>query len=147
MQLTPFNAPMSLRRLSDEFNKMLTRWPPFGDEEASIVTSDWTPAVDVKEEDRCFLITADLPGVDPKDVDITMQNGMLSIKGERSEEKKEEKEGYRLVERFSGSFYRRFTLPDTADPDKVKARAKNGVLEIEIGKTKEMQSKKIEVES
>jgi HSP20 family protein len=147
MQLTPFYAPLSLRRLSDEFNKMLAQWPPFGDEDASIMGTDWTPAVDVKEEDKRYLITADLPGVDPKDVDVTLLDGVLTIKGERTEEKKEEKEGYRRVERFSGSFYRRFVLPDTADMDKIKACAKNGVLEIEIAKSKEVQSKKIKVES
>ncbi|HJP36455.1 MAG TPA: Hsp20/alpha crystallin family protein [Gammaproteobacteria bacterium] len=147
MQMTPFNTQFSLRRLSDEFNKMLAQWPSVGDESADVVTSDWTPAVDVKEENKRFLITADLPGVDPKDVEVTMHNGMLTLKGERSEEKKEEKEGYRRVERFSGSFYRRFVLPDTADPDKIKARAKNGVLEVEIGKTKALESKKIKVES
>jgi HSP20 family protein len=146
-QLTPFNAPLSLRRLSDEFNKMLTEWPSLWGEEGSIATSDWTPAVDIKEEDKRFLITADLPGVDPKDVEITMDNGMLTIKGERSEEKKEEKEGYRRVERFTGSFYRRFMLPDTADAEKITARAKNGVLEIEIGKGKASQAKKITVEA
>lgn len=147
MQLTPFNAPTSLRRLSDEFNRMLAQWPSLGDEESSIMTSDWTPAVDVKEEDKRFLITADLPGVDPKDVEITMDRGVLTIKGERSEEKKEEKDGYRRVERFSGSFYRRFMLPDTADADKIKARANNGVLEIEVGKSKESRSKKIKVDA
>lgn len=147
MHMVPFNTPLSLRRLSDEFNKMLVQWPSLGDEGADIVTSDWTPAVDVKEENKRFLITADLPGVDPKDVEVTMHNGMLTLKGERIEEKKEEKEGYRRVERFSGSFYRRFMLPDTADPENIKARAKNGVLEIEIGKTKELQAKKIKVES
>jgi HSP20 family protein len=76
-----------------------------------------------------------------------MHNGMLSIKGERSEETKEEKDGFRRVERSSGSFYRRFMLPDSADPEKIEARAKNGVLEIEIGKTEKMRMKKIEVRS
>ena len=75
-----------------------------------------------------------------------MENGMLSIRGERKEEKKEEKDGYRRVERFSGSFYRRFMLPDTADSEKIKARANNGVLEIEIAKSKEKQSKKVKIE-
>jgi len=147
MHLIPFNTRLSPRRWSDEVNRLLAQWPPLGEGDDSVVASDWTPAVDVKEEDKRFLITADLPGVDPNDVDVNMHNGMLTIRGERSEEKKEEKEGYRRIERFSGSFYRRFMLPDTADPDKIKARAKNGVLEIEIGKTKGMQSMKIKVES
>lgn len=147
MDLRPFNAPLSARRWSDEINKMLTRWPAFGDEEGNIVTSDWTPAVDVKEEDKRFLITADVPGVDPKDVEVTMHNGMLTIKGERNEEKKEERDGFRRVERSSGSFYRRFMLPDSADAEKIEAHAKNGVLEVSIGKTEKKQTKKIKVES
>tara|TARA_R110001592_G_scaffold67138_1_gene206036 strand:+ start:386 stop:829 length:444 start_codon:yes stop_codon:yes gene_type:complete len=147
MELTPFTGPSSLRRLSDEFNRMLSQWPAFGDTDASIVASNWTPAVDIKEEDKRFLVTADIPGVDPNDIEVTMENGTLSIRGERKDEKKEEKDGYRRVERFSGSFYRRFTLPDTADADKIKARANNGVLEIEIGKSKEKQSKKVKIET
>ena len=146
MELTPFTGPSSLRRLSDEFNRMLSQWPSFGSMDTSIVASDWTPAVDIKEEEKRFVITADLPGVDPNDVEVTMENGMLSIRGERKEEKKEEKDGYRRVERFSGSFYRRFMLPDTADSEKIKARANNGVLEIEIAKSKEKQSKKVKIE-
>lgn len=146
MQLTPFTGSSSLRRLSDEFNRMLSQWPTFGDIDTSIVASDWTPAVDIKEEEKRFLVTADLPGVDPNDVEVTMENGMLSIRGERKDEKKEEKDGYRRVERFNGSFYRRFMLPDTADPEKVKARANNGVLEIEIAKSKEKPSKKVKIE-
>ena len=149
MHLAPFNTPTSLARLSDEFNKMLANFPSWTGEHGdnSVVISDWTPAVDVKEEGKRFLITADLPGVDPKDVEISMHNGMLSIQGARKEEKKDEKDGYRRVERFDGSFYRRFMLPETADPDKITARAKNGVLEIEIAKTKEVHAKKIKVES
>ncbi len=147
MQLIPFNNPLRAHRFSDEFNKMLSHWSAFGDDETNIASSDWSPAVDVKEEDKCFLITADIPGVNPEDVDVTMHNGLLTIKGERSDEKKEEKVGYSRVERFSGSFYRRFMLPDTADSDNVKAKTKNGVLEIEIAKNKEVQTKKIKVES
>ncbi len=147
MPITHFNTPLSVRRLSDEFNKMLTQWPAHSDEEGSNVVSNWTPAVDVKEEATRFLITADVPGVDPKDVEVTMHNGMLSIQGARSEEKKEEKDGYRRVERVSGTFYRRFMLPDSADSEKISAHAKNGVLEIEVGKTEKTQMKKIKVNS
>ncbi|MFT4585103.1 MAG: HSP20 family protein [Gammaproteobacteria bacterium] len=147
MPITHFNTPLSVRHLSDEFNKMLTQWPAHSDEEGSNVVSNWTPAVDVKEEATRFLITADVPGVDPEDVEVTMHNGMLSIQGARSEENKEEKDGYRRVERVSGTFYRRFMLPDSADPEKISAHAKNGVLEIEVGKTEKTQLKKIKVNS
>ena len=114
---------------------------------SNVVTSRWSPAVDIKEEADRFLITADLPGVDPKDIEITMDNGVLSIKGERQSEAREEKEGYKRVERVSGSFYRRFSLPDTADADRIEAKGKDGVLEVTLPKHEKVQPRKIEVKS
>lgn len=112
---------------------------------SNIVTSHWSPAVDIKEEAERFLIIADLPGVDPKDIEITMDNGVLTIKGERLSEAREEKEGYKRVERVSGSFYRRFSLPDTADADRIEAKGKDGVLEVILPKHEKVQPRKIEV--
>lgn len=114
---------------------------------SSVVTSRWTPAVDIKEEASRFLITADLPGVDPKDIEITMDNGVLTIKGERQAEERDEKEGYKRVERVSGAFYRRFSLPDTADADRIEAKGKDGVLEVILPKHERVQPRKIEVNS
>lgn len=114
---------------------------------SNIVTSHWRPAVDIKEKDDRFLITADLPGVDPKDIEITMDNGVLTIKGERSTEVKDEKDGYKRVERVSGAFYRRFSLPDTADADRIEAKGKNGVLEVILPKYEKVQPRHIEVKS
>ena len=107
-----------------------------GGEEGSPIaaTSDWTPAVDIKEEADRFVIHADVPGVDPKDIEVNMENGVLTIKGQRESEKKEEREGYKRIERVRGSFFRRFSLPDTADAEKINAKAKNGVLELVIPK-------------
>ena len=116
-------------------------------EGSSVATSDWVPAVDIKEEQDSFLIVADIPGVDPKDIEVHMENGMLTIKGEKESEKKEEKEGYKRVERTFGSFYRRFSLPDTADPEKITAKSNNGVLEVRIGKHEKVQSRKNAVNS
>lgn len=114
-------------------------------ESGSVVTSDWTPAVDIRETEDAFVIVADIPGVDAKDIDVHMENGMLTIKGERESEKKEEKEGYKRIERSYGSFYRRFTMPDTADAEKIAAKSKNGVLEITIPKHEKVQPRKISV--
>jgi HSP20 family protein len=116
-------------------------------EGSSMATSDWVPAVDIKEEENDFLIVADIPGVDPKDIEVHMDNGVLTIKGEKESEKKEEREGYKRVERSFGSFYRRFALPDTADPDKITAKSNNGVLELRIGKQEKVQPRKISVSS
>ena len=115
-------------------------------ESGSVVTSDWTPAVDIKETKDAFVIVADIPGVDAKDIDVHMENGMLTIKGERESEKKEEKEGYKRIERSYGAFYRRFTMPDTANADKIQAKSKNGVLEITIPKHEKVQPRKISVQ-
>lgn len=114
---------------------------------SNVVTSHWSPAVDIKEEDNRFLITADLPGVEPKDIEITMDNGVLTIKGERQSEAREEKEGYKRVERVSGTFYRRFSLPDTADAERIEAKGKDGVLEITLPKHEKVLPRKIEVRS
>jgi len=116
-------------------------------EGSSVATSDWVPAVDIKEDKEAFLIVADIPGVDPKDIEVHMENGVLSIKGEKESEKKEEREGYKRVERSYGSFYRRFSLPDTADPEKISANSNNGVLEVRIAKQEQVQPRKISVNS
>ena len=116
-------------------------------EGSNVATSDWVPAVDIKEEKDSFLIVADIPGVDPKDIEVHMENGMLTIKGEKESEKKEQREGYKRVERSFGSFYRRFSLPDSADAEKISAKSNHGVLEVRIGKKEEVQPRKISVNS
>jgi HSP20 family protein len=117
------------------------------DDNSSVATSNWTPAVDIEEQTTRFVITADIPGVTPEDIEITMENGILTIKGERSEEKNVDREGFRRVERVSGSFYRRFSLPDSANPEKISAQGKNGVLEIVIPKGEKAQARRISVKS
>jgi HSP20 family protein len=120
----------------------------FGDEETgSLTTSDWVPAVDIKEENDSFVIHADLPGVDPKDIEITMEKGVLTLKGQRASESKEETEKYKRVERVRGTFLRRFSLPDTVDAEKITAKTKDGVLELTVPKGQTAQPRKIAVES
>ena len=115
------------------------------DEDSTVATSAWTPAVDFAEKDDHFLIEADVPGVDPKDIEVSMENGMLSLRGERENEIKEEKDGYTRVERSHGSFYRRFSLPETADPENINAKSSKGVLKITVGKKETAKPKKITV--
>ncbi len=107
--------------------------------------SDWMPAVDIKEDEKNFTITADIPGVDAKDIEVHAENGLLTIRGERENEKKEEREGYKRIERSYGSFFRRFTLPDSADTDKIAAKTEKGVLTVTIPKHAKVLPKKIEV--
>lgn len=118
------------------------------DTEASrTAANDWTPAVDIKEEQDRFVIHADIPGVDPKDIEVQMENGILTIRGQRQSESKEEREGYRRIERVRGSFYRRFSLPDTANAEGISAKSQHGVLEVIIPKQPKVQSRRIEVVS
>jgi HSP20 family protein len=116
-----------------------------GQDESSVVTSAWAPQVDIKEESDRFVILADLPGIDPQEVEVLMDKGILSIKGERKSELAEHNERYSRVERRYGSFHRRFALPDSADPDGVAAAGHNGVLEITIPKRPETTPRRIQV--
>jgi len=103
--------------------------------------------VDIKEDENQFSIFADIPGVDAKDIDVTMENGVLSLKRERSREQSAKSNGFRRVERSCGSFNRRFSLPDTTDAEKIEAKCKDGVLEIVLPKHAKLQPKRIEVTS
>ncbi len=107
--------------------------------------TQWTPAVDVQESGNRFVVRADLPGVEPDQVDITLENGLLTIRGERREEKREEGEGFHRMERFRGTFFRRFALPDVADSAAVEAHMDHGVLEIMIPKSEKAQARRIQI--
>lgn len=115
--------------------------------EGSIATAEWAPAVDIKEEADKFVIYADIPGVKPENIEVSMEAGVLTVKGEKVSEAKTEKEGYKRIERTSGSFYRRFSLPDSADGDAINAKCKYGVLEIIIPKREAIKPKRINVAS
>lgn len=115
-------------------------------DQSNVVTSQWTPRVDIKEEPGRFLILADIPGVEPKDIEIHMEKGVLTIKGERSVESKEENDQFTRIERSRGTFYRRFALPDSANADGIRATGKLGVLEITIPKKPETTPRRINIE-
>jgi HSP20 family protein len=107
----------------------------------------WLPPVDIHEEDNQFLVRVDLPGVDPKAVEITSEQGILAIRGRREESRREARDGYRRVERITGEFQRRFSLPESVDVQNIKAKAVNGVLEITIPKLAQVQPQRITVEA
>lgn len=125
------------RLLNEDFDSLIAHEPD--------TVSDWTPAVDIREAQDHYLITADLPGVKPEDIDVTMENGILSIEGKRDDESSTESEGYKRYERVRGSFMRRFALPDTANGEDIEAKTVRGVLEITIPKHAEPAPKKISV--
>lgn len=107
------------------------------------------PAVDVAETEKAYEITAELPGLDEKNIEVNVANGGLTIKGEKKEEKEEKNKGYYVSERRYGSFERYFGLPEDVEADKIEATFKNGVLKVTLPKTAEAQkpAKKIEVKS
>ena len=111
----------------------------------SLAQADWVPSVDIKEEAERFVIHADVPGVDPKDIEVSMEEGVLSLSGERKSEEREEANGWTRVERLSGRFLRRFSLPDTANAEGISAHGANGVLEIIIPKAAKAQPRRITV--
>ena len=132
--------------LQDELQQVFERF--FGDNEtdsSSVVTSQWVPRVDIKEEANRFVIFADLPGVDPSTIEVDMDKGVLSIKGERKAEAKAEGERWSRNERAHGVFYRRFALPDTANAEGITASGRHGVLEIAIPKRPEVKARRINV--
>jgi len=135
-------------QVREDMNRLLeTRFGELRDTDNSkVVTSQWAPAVDIKEEANKFVIYADVPGVQVEDIEITMDQGVLTVKGERKVEKDEENNGYRRIERAHGTFHRRFSLPDSADAERIQAKSKDGVLEIVIPKHEKVQPRKITVQ-
>jgi HSP20 family protein len=140
---------------------LLTRWDPWREltraqDEMARLFDDrmafrageslgWTPAVDIYEDEEGLSLRFDLAGVEPKDVDIRFENGVLTIKGERKMEKEEKKDNYHRVELSYGAFNRSFSLPATVDPDKIRAESKNGVLSIHLPKKAEAKPKTVQV--
>ena len=134
--------------LVNEVNKIIEHAfrPLTNVDTSNIETSQWKPAVDIKEEKNQYIIIADLPGVDKNDVNIAMENNILSIKGHRVDENKDEKNNYFRSEREKGDFYRRFTLPDTVDGTKIQAKIQKGVLTIAIPKKEVAQPRLINIQ-
>ena len=131
-------------RLHGDINRALGDWDI---NETSDATSDWVPASDVEEYVDRFELFVDLPGVAANDVEITLESGVLTLSGEWPVTRREKLASRHRRERGRGRFYRRFILPDTVDPDRVKATERNGVLEITIHKQAAAQPRRIEIEA
>jgi HSP20 family protein len=131
--------------LFNQFNDEMNRHFSMAREGAANQERAWQPAVDIREEENCYLITADVPGLNSKDIDIALEDSVLSIKGERNTETEVSEAGYRRRERTQGTFIRQFTLPDTVDANSISATARDGVLEVTIPKQQKPAAKKISV--
>jgi HSP20 family protein len=144
MSLVKYEPWFGARQLQDDINRLFSGLTM---NDSSGVNADWVPNVDINEFDDKFQLYVDVPGVDPKNVDITLEAGVLTISGERymQAQKEEENVVRRRTERGSGRFYRRFLLPETVDAEKVKATDRHGVLEILIPKQAKAQPRRIKV--
>jgi len=150
MNLVNYDPWGTLRNVQNEINNLFGEDDAlFGNRVPGFAASGWIPAVDIEEDENAYRLTADLPGIDPKDVQVTMENGVLTISGERKQEKSsgDGDSGYRRVERRYGSFVRRFTLPSDADADNISATGRNGTLEVVVPKSETAKPKRIEVKS
>jgi HSP20 family protein len=143
----------------------IIRWDPFRDlvtlrermnrlfedtfigrgEEKELVSSTWSPSVDIRETDKELILTAEIPGVEEKDIDIEVEDNTLTIKGKREIEKETKEEEYHRIERSYGSFYRSFTLPAYVQQEKIKAEHEDGLLRITMPKKPELKPKKVKV--
>jgi HSP20 family protein len=128
------------RELLNEFNRYFDRA-----EATNGATAEWTPAVDIEEYADKFVLYADMPGVDLKSVEVTLEKGVLTLSGSREKAVEGKDVQARRIERASGRFFRRFSLPDTVDGEAVSARGSNGVLEVDIPKRPQAQPRKIAV--
>jgi HSP20 family protein len=144
MHITRYQPWGLFRGLQDDLDRLMESRLAMDD--TSAATANWVPAVDIKEEKDRFVIRADVPGVKPEDIEITMENGILTIDGHRESEKTEEREDYRRTERVTGRFFRRFNLPDTADAESISARSEHGVLELSIPKHAKVMPRRINID-
>jgi len=142
MALQFYSPSRTYTAFDDAFNRTFWRAAP---ETSAASANQWRPAIDIRETDNAYLIEAEVPGVDPNSIDITLDKGVLTLKGERLARADDEAGEVRRNERVFGVFERRFTLPDTADVDTIEARAAHGVLSLTIAKKGDSQPRRIEV--
>ena len=143
--LTKWNPFRELEDIQSRLSSLFGRTPLRGFGEEAMTVSEWTPLVDIAEDDKEYLIKAELPEVKKEDVKVTVENGVLTITGERKFEKEEKGKKYHRLERAYGSFMRSFTLPEGAAGDKISAEFKDGVLKVHLAKSPEAKPKSVNV--
>src|SRR4030088_471426 len=142
--LTRWEPLRELEELQNRLSTIVSRAPRSSGRE-DMTVADWVPIADITEDEKEYLIKAELPDLKKEDVKVTLENGVLTISGERKFEKEEKNKKYHRVERAYGTFVRAFTVPDDADPAKVNAEFKDGLLKVHIPKSEQAKPKAIEV--
>ncbi len=144
MELNSWNPLREMDALLNRFGRPLARPGGFGSASAGF---DWMPSVDISESDKEYLVKAELPGVSKEDIDISIENGLLTISGERKSEHEETEAKIHRVERFYGHFQRQFSLPDDVAVDEIRAQTKNGLLTLHLPRSQieKTSSRKVEI--
>ncbi|MBA2487507.1 MAG: Hsp20/alpha crystallin family protein [Nitrospira sp.] len=148
MAILKWDPFRELEEMSERLNRMVSRpgiSPAVGQAKEVMTVADWTPTVDISETEAEYAIKAELPEVKKEDVKVTVEDGVLTIQGERKHEKEVNGKKYHRIERSYGRFVRSFTLPDTVDEGKVKAEYAEGVLNLHLPKSEKAKPKQIDV--
>ena len=146
MNLVKWNPLKELEEVSSRLNQIFGRTPTTSESSQEMLTmADWTPSADITETDSAYLVKAEIPGVAKEDVKVTLQDGVLTIAGERHKEKEEKNKKFHRIERSYGSFMRSFRIPDDVDESAVKAEFKDGILNVTLTKSEKAKSKAIEI--
>ena len=146
MNLIKWDPFRELEDVSNRLNRIFGRSTARAESgQEMLAVADWSPSIDISETDAAYLIKAEIPGVKKEDVKVTIQDGMLTIQGERKMEKEEKGKKFHRVERSYGSFVRSFRIPDNADEDSVKAEFKDGMLNVTLAKSAKAKAKSVNV--
>lgn len=146
MNLVKWDPFRELEEVSNRLNRLF--WRPSAAAEPGqemLAMADWTPSVDISETDTAYLVKAEIPGVKKDDVKVSIQDGMLTILGERRQEKEEKGKKFHRIERSYGSFARSFRMPGDADENSVKAEFKDGMLNVTLAKSKKAKPRQVNV--
>lgn len=138
----PFKDMVTLR---EKMNRLFEDVFTGQSEDKELAASSWAPAVDIFETENDLVMTAEVPGIDEKDIEIKIEDNTLILKGARKFEKETKEENYHRIERSYGSFYRAFTLPNSIDPERIQAEHENGVLKITMPKRTELKPRKVKI--
>ncbi|MBI5430354.1 MAG: Hsp20/alpha crystallin family protein [Nitrosomonadales bacterium] len=144
--LVKWDPFVELEDVSKHLNRIFGRFPAHTEPDREVLTvADWAPTVDITETDAAYLIKGEIPGVNKEDVKVTIEDGMITMRGERKMEKEEKDKKFHRIERSYGSFMRSFRLPDDVDEATVKAEFKDGMINVTLPKSGKSKTKSINV--